>query len=104
MQDDLCPVAAILAWLVQRGNASGPLLHFQAGYPLSRSSFVKSFKEALTSANIDPSGFSGHSFRIEAVTGAVNRGITEDQIKQLGDGKAMHIKDILDHRLSDSRL
>ena len=31
-KDDFCPVAAILAWLVQRGNASGPLFHFQAGY------------------------------------------------------------------------
>ena len=88
MKDDLCPVAAILAWLVKRGNASGPLFHFQTGHPLSCSTFVRCFKEALASANIDSSGFTGHSFRIEAATSAANRGMTDAQIKQLGRWKS----------------
>ena len=88
MENDLCPVAAILAWLVKRGNASGPLFHFQAGHPLSCSSFVRSLKEVLASANIDSSGFTCHSFRIGAATSAANRGMTDAQIKQLGRWKS----------------
>ena len=87
-KDDLCPVAAMLAWLVKRGRTPGPLFRFQSGHPLSRSIFVRSFKQALASANIDPNGFTGHSFRIGAATSAANKGMTDTQIKQLGRWKS----------------
>ena len=32
-EDDLCPVATILTWLVYRGNSPGPLFLFQSGAP-----------------------------------------------------------------------
>ena len=86
--NDLCPVAAVLAWLVRRGNNPGPLFVFRAGVPLTRASFVQVLKEALVAANIEPEGFTGHSFRIGAATSAADRGMTADHIKQLGRWKS----------------
>jgi len=34
---DLFPVNAVLAWLVRRGNAAGPLFYFVNGSPLTQS-------------------------------------------------------------------
>ena len=34
--DDLCPVAALLSWLVYRGPSPGPLFRTQSGAPLTR--------------------------------------------------------------------
>ena len=47
---DLCPVMAILNYLVVRGTSSGPLFHLQNGHYLTREGFVNSFWEALSSA------------------------------------------------------
>ena len=97
--DELCPIAAMLSWLVIRGNTEGPLFNFQSGTPLTQSSFVSCLKKALIIANIDPSGFSGHSFQIGAATAAVKLGLLDSTIKQLnsGGGKVMHFRDTLDH-------
>ena len=86
--DELCPVAAMLSWLVLRGKEDGPLFQFQSGVPLTRSCFVSCLKGALTSANIDPSGFSGHGFRIGAATTAAKVGLPDSTIKQLGRWKS----------------
>ena len=82
--DKLCPVAAMLSWLVLRDKEDGPLFQFQLGAPFTRSFFVSCLKGALTSANIDLSGFSGYSFRIGAATTAVKVGLPDSTIKQLG--------------------
>ena len=41
-RDELCPVAAMLQWLVQRGNTPGPLCYFTSGTPLTRPRLVTS--------------------------------------------------------------
>ena len=61
--DDLCPVAALLSWMVTRGNRPGPLFYFASGKPLSRSTFVREFRQAVSEAGVSPNGYSGHSFR-----------------------------------------
>ena len=87
--DELCPVSALLAWLVQRKtNHTGPLFLFQSGAPLTRSTFVSCLKEALTNAGIDSTRFAGHSFRIGAATTAARRGLSDSAIKQLGRWKS----------------
>ena len=89
--DELCPVTAMLAWLVKRKAkpaAEGPLFVLQAGAPLTRNSFVAHFKEALMAAHIDPIGFSGYSFRIGAATTASRQGLPESIIKRLGRWKS----------------
>ena len=80
----LCPVEAVLSYMTKRGQASGPLFIFQDGKPLTRSRFVTEVKKALTSAGVDSTGYSGHSFRSGAATTAAKRGLGEAAIKMLG--------------------
>ena len=83
--DQLCPVSALLAWLICSGNnQTGPLFYFQSGAPLTRSSFVIKLKEALAAVGIDPTRFAGHSFRSGAATAAAKVGLSDSTIKQLG--------------------
>ena len=85
---NLCPVAALLAWLVERGNAPGPLFFFASGAPLTRARFVTELKGAITSTGKSGQGFSGHSFRSGAATTAANMGISDAHIKLLGRWKS----------------
>ena len=62
-RDELCPVAALLQWMVQRGNAPGPLFKFVSGVPLTRPLLVSRLRTFIQQMGGDPSGFSGHSFR-----------------------------------------
>jgi len=83
--NELCPLSALLAWLTQReSDARSPLLYFQSGVPLTRSTVVIHFKEALTTAGIDPMRFTGHSFWIGPATTAAKKGLSDSAIKRLG--------------------
>ena len=86
--NDLCPVAAVAAYLASRSITPGPFFHFQNGAPLTRSSFVSRVTQALTTAGIDSSKYSGHSFRIGAASTAAARGIDDSLIKTLGRWKS----------------
>ena len=89
--DELCPVTAMLTWLVKRNAkpaAEGPLFVLQSGAPLTCNSFVAHFKEALMAVHIDPTGFSRHSFRIGAATTASRQGLPKSIIKRLGRWKS----------------
>ena len=66
----LCPIAAVLSWMVRRGNAPGPLFHFQDGAPLTQQRFVVELRKALQMIGEDPQQFGGHSFRAGAATTA----------------------------------
>ena len=80
----LCPVAAVLSWMVRRGNAPGPLFHFQNGAPLTQQRFVVELRKALQMIGEDPQQFGGHSFRAGAATTAAQQGIGDATIKLLG--------------------
>ena len=80
----VCPVTAVLAFMVDRGLRPGPLFLYQDGRPLTRPRFVAEVKCALARAGMDSRGYSGHSFRIGAATTASERGIGEAVIKRLG--------------------
>ncbi len=58
---DLCPVAAILGYLVARGLQPGPLLIFQEGRFLIRERLVSEVREALQTAGLDQSLYCGNS-------------------------------------------
>ena len=68
--NELCPVTAVLSYMMQRGPAPGPFFKFKSGTPLTWARFVTNVKEALSRARVDPSGYSGHSFRAGAATTA----------------------------------
>ena len=44
---ELCPVAAVLDYMVRRGNATGPLFQFRDGRFLTRARFVAAVRSAL---------------------------------------------------------
>ena len=82
--EELCPVAAILDYLVRRGSTLGPLFVFSDGKYLTRQRFVVAIRSALDSVGIDSSLYAGHSFRIGAATTAAQCGLQDSLIKTLG--------------------
>ena len=86
---DHCPVSAMLAYLVVRGNQTGPLFKFRDGRPLTRQRFVMAVKEALDAAGVEAEQYSGHSFRIGAATTAAARGLEDSTVRTLGRWKSL---------------
>ena len=84
MGDGLCPLAAALDYMVQRGSGQGPLFLFEDGRYLTRERFVVTVRMALRKAGLDPTRYAGHSLRIAAATTAAQRGIQDSLIKTLG--------------------
>lgn len=81
---DLCPVAALLNYLVRRPTGEGPLFVHADGSPLLKQQFISSVRQALSAAGLDPARYSGHSFRIGAATTAAAAGVPDHLIKMLG--------------------
>ena len=86
---DLCPVSAILAYLVVRGNSNGPLFVYQDGRCLTRQRLVCEVRSALERAGMDQSKYCGHSFRIGAATTAAKNGMEDAVIKTLGRWRSL---------------
>ena len=80
----LCPVAAMAAYLQQRGHSLGPLFRFKNGEPLTRKKFVDHIKSGLNTAGLNQEKYNGHSFRIGAATTAAFKGLEDSIIKTLG--------------------
>ena len=81
---EICPVAAILEYMVARGKHSGPLFIWEDGKYLTRETYMTSVRSALTAAGYNALDYAGHSFRIGAATTAAQRGIQDSMIKTLG--------------------
>lgn len=79
-----CPVAAVLSYMALRGPREGPFFLAADGSPLTKSVFVAALRELLRSCGLDPSSYSGHSFRIGAATTAALAGVEDSTIKSLG--------------------
>ena len=86
---DLCPVAALLSYLVVRGRSPGPLFRYADGRVLTRQRFVKAVRDALEEAGLTLDKYCSHSFRIGAATTAAARGIEHSVIKTLGRWKRL---------------
>lgn len=84
----LCPVVAMLDYLVARGGGPGPLFQFADGRPLTRTRLVEQVRTALSKAGIESTKYSGHSFRSGAATTAAHHGISDATIKMLGRWKS----------------
>ena len=79
---DLCPVAALLAYMAVRPHLTGLL--FIDGSFLTRDRLVAAVREALQEAGIDSAQYTGHSFRIGAATTAAQAGLQDSVVKMLG--------------------
>ena len=62
----LCPVAAILYYMVRRGATPGPFFVLSDGNFITRKRFVHAVWEALLSAGLESTNYAGHSFQIGA--------------------------------------
>ena len=82
--NDLCPVAALLAYIAIRGDAAGPLFRRSNGDPLTKAWFVTEVRRALSSLGLCQAHYAGHSFRIGAATAAAAAGIEDSTIQALG--------------------
>ena len=60
--DNLCPVGAMLRYLVLRPSTPGPLFLLGNGSNVSRATFIQSLHQALNAAGVDCSGFIRHKF------------------------------------------
>lgn len=82
--NELCPIAAMLPYLVVRGKEVGPLFRWKDKKALSREGLVSRLRQVLGEAGIDCSRYSGHSFRIGAATTAAAKGVSDSMIQTLG--------------------
>ena len=86
---DICPVKALLNYLVVRGPAEGPLFSFPDGTYLTRQRLVVAVRQALEKAGLDARKYCGHSFRIGAATTAAKKGMEDSVIKTLGRWRSL---------------
>ena len=80
----VCPVKALLPYLVLRGLSPGLLFLFRDVSTLSRERLVSAVSSALSSQGLDVSRFNGHSFRVGAATTAAACGMKDSLIQALG--------------------
>ena len=96
-QDELCPVAAVLSYMVARGAGPGPFFCYRDGRPLTRMKLVAETKDALTKAGVNSSCYSGHSFQKGAATTAAEQGIGDATIMRLGRWQSRAYQTICKH-------
>ena len=89
---ELCPVSALLAYLVQRGPGDGHLFRFNNGQPLTRSRLVSEIRECLRLTGLNQAEYAGHSLRIGAATTAAACGVPAEVIMTLGRWKSAAYK------------
>ena len=86
--NDLCPISALLTYLLKRGDTPGALFQWENRIPLSKTKFVEAIRRALTAANLPAKDYAGHSFRIGAATTAASAGLEDSTIQTLGRWKS----------------
>ena len=84
---DLCPVAALYAWLDAAGITSGPVFrrvdrHSKTYGRLTAQSVALVVKAAASAAGLDWRSFSGHSLRSGFITEAMDAGASDSDIMQ----------------------
>jgi len=97
--DISCPVAALTLLFCRYPSRSStdPLFSRTLG-PFNQSWVISRLHTALLAAGIDPTGYSGHSFRRGAANSAVTAGISKSGIMELGRWKS----DAVDRYFSSS--
>ena len=86
----ICPVAAVLSYMVLRGSGPGPLFLFRDGAFLTRPRFVAAIRLLCLKQGSTPCRpYSGHSFRIGAATTAAscmrNSGLADQGIRKVAE-------------------
>ena len=85
MQPCLCPVQALVAYRHYYRHNSGPLFQFVNGTAVSHHFVVRNLSSVLNFLDLNSNLYKGHSFRIGAATYAASFGLSESQIRRLGN-------------------
>ena len=80
---DICPVAAILAYVAIRRDRQGPFFLTTKKAPLTKQAFVEEIRK-VRALELPEDSYAGHSFRIGAATSAAFVGIEDSTIQLLG--------------------
>lgn len=80
----ICPVAALLRYIAERGDKPGPFFLARSGATATKPWFVSHVRTALEALDLPQGDFAGHSFRIGAATTAALRGVEDSTIQILG--------------------
>ena len=81
---DLCPVAAVLAYVANRGDSRGPFFLTTTKSTLTKAVFVMELRKLIAALGLPDSNYTGHSFRIGAATSAALAGVEDSTIQLLG--------------------
>jgi hypothetical protein len=85
----ICPVLWLSKMLLlNRPEPNAPLFSFKGGKPLAYSSFNNFLKKRLCAIGVDARGYSTHSLRRGGATYAAKCGVSDAEIKLLGDWKS----------------
>ena len=100
-----CPSAALMLCLSSHPSSNSPSTLFSYSalggtIPLTHTAFVSYLKKCLLKIGLDPSQFSGHSFRRGGAFFALQCGIPADWIKLQGDWASNAYERYLDPSLS----
>ena len=85
---DLCPVTAVLTYIVKWPPGNGPLFKIINGKPLTRSLFMEQVQKTWTLVGINADNYAGHSFCSVAAITAAKQGLGDATIKMLGHWKS----------------
>ena len=77
-----------MTYVAIRGKEQGSLFMFKDKRLLTRDRFVARVREALSTAGVNATSYSGHSFRIGAATTARRKGLSLEKIQTLGRWKS----------------
>lgn len=97
MENRLCPVAALQAWLAAAQITSGPLFRKVDRWGkvserrLNDRTVARIVKNAAWRAGINPVAFSGHSLRSGFITSAAGRGVDEWKIQEVSQHKSAEV-------------
>lgn len=80
----LCPVAAILSFMVTRGANPGAFFLDSEGRVITKSWFIGHIRDILNRIGLPQHQYAGHSFRIGAATTAALAGMEDSTIQTLG--------------------
>jgi len=81
---DVCPLKAILPYMVTRGTKLGPFFLTTDNKPLTCQRFHTSLSNLLDKIGLPARDYNIHSFRIGAATTAKDAGVSDTHIQMIG--------------------
>ena len=84
-ETDICPVIAMLDYIVSRGSSPGPFFFLSSKDLVTEPWFVAQLRTILAAVGLPQHQYAGHSFRIGAATTAAMVGIDDSTIEPPSD-------------------